>query len=391
MYLQQKLATSYAHFSAIAFFPEVAKTARRDVRNDADLTDIHTGMYMLNKEPLGLNQARLKNSRLVGIDPGKREFITAIDHEQSLQLQPRENVVEVRARHYQHATMTHWVYKHTLANRQKANMQEVYDQLAQDSPNVPRLNQFKAYVACVSRNSNRLRDFSAHFKHRITRGILFSARQSYQQVMINEILGISPPDSPRETVMFINRTTKSRRRRVRRFERRRDGWERPEEETIVAYGDATLGHMKGYAPLPHWEFIKRLCRQALVVFIDEYRTSITCRHDGDDLLLCYDNRRLHCNHKKTRNRVPTGQGNRGRKVLHCKDDDGTVIGRSNLCQQRFAVGNNTWRNLIYAVKRCNVHGFLGRDVNAAARIRSVLRLYMETNGNLQSRPDSLRR
>lgn len=87
---------------------------------------------------------------------GKREFITAIDHEQSLQDQPRENAVEIRARHYQHATMTHWVYRHTKANRQKANMQEVYDQLAQENPNVPRLNQFKAHVACMSRNSNRL-------------------------------------------------------------------------------------------------------------------------------------------------------------------------------------------------------------------------------------------
>lgn len=29
-------------------------------------------------------------------------------------------------------------------------------------------------------------------------------------------------------------------------------------------------------------------------------------------------------------------------MLHCKDDDGTVIGRSNLCQQRFAVGMFLW-------------------------------------------------
>ncbi|KAJ8661356.1 hypothetical protein O0I10_003108 [Lichtheimia ornata] len=378
------------------FFPEIAKTARREVANNADLANIHTGIYMLNKAPQGLNQDRLQNSRLVGIDPGKREFITGIHHEETLEVQPGENpprlsAVEIRSRHYQHATMVHWVYKHTLANRQKANMQEVYDQLAQESPNVPRLNQFKAHVACVSRNSNRLRDFSSHFKHRITRGILFSARQSYQQVMINEILGISPPDSPREQVMFINRTSKAKRRGMRRFRRRDIGWQRPEQETIVAYGDASLGHMRGYAPLPHWEFIKRLCRQALVIFIDEFRTSITCRHDGAELRLCYDNRRLHCNHKKTRNRVQTAQGTRGRKVLHCKDDDGAVIGRSNLCQQRFAVGNNTWRNLIYAVKRCNEHGFLGRDVNAAAQMRSVLRLYMETNGDLQSRPPHLRR
>ncbi|KAJ8653148.1 hypothetical protein O0I10_011197 [Lichtheimia ornata] len=159
---------------------------------------------------------------------------------------------------------------------------------------------------------------------------------------------------------------------MRRFRRREVGWQRPEQETIVAYGDASLGHMRGYAPLPHWEFIKRLCRQALVIFIDEFRTSITCR-----------NRLFYSKHRKTRNRVQTAQGNRGRKVLHCKDEGGVVIGRSNLCQQRFAVGNNTWRNLIYAVKRCNEHGFLGRDVNAAAQMRSVLRLYMETNGNLR--------
>lgn len=58
--------------------------------------------------------------------------------------------------------------------------------------------------------------------------------------------------------MFINRTSKSARKGIRRFQRQQRqqgeqrGWQRPQQETIVAYGDATLGHMRGYAPLPHW-------------------------------------------------------------------------------------------------------------------------------------------
>lgn len=149
---------------------------------------------------------------------GKREFITCIDHEESLQDRPRNQVVEIPARHYQHATMTHWIARRTQANRLKANMQEVYDEMAVDHALVPRFVQLKAYITCISRNSDRLvrlgvcyvtsndndimvgfyrlRDFGSHFKHRSTRGILFSARQSYQQVIMNEILGVSPPDSP---------------------------------------------------------------------------------------------------------------------------------------------------------------------------------------------------
>lgn len=70
MYFMHDHTIILCSFVSTAFFPEIAKTARRDVRNDADLTNIHTGIYMLNKAPQGLDQARLQNSRLVGIDPG---------------------------------------------------------------------------------------------------------------------------------------------------------------------------------------------------------------------------------------------------------------------------------------------------------------------------------
>lgn len=71
--------------------------------------------------------------------------------------------------------------------------------------------------------------------------------------------------------------------------------------------------------------------------------AITSMYRQEFSVLVYTNRFfLFKLHRKKRYRVQTGQGNRGRKVLHCVNDDGTVIGRSNLCQQRAPVGKLLW-------------------------------------------------
>ncbi|KAI7884112.1 hypothetical protein K492DRAFT_192141 [Lichtheimia hyalospora FSU 10163] len=361
----------------------------------ADLDNVRTGMYVLSKEPNGLDAQRLAGARIVGVDPGKREMITAIAHEDNLANLVhgrRDTVIEVPARHYQHVTQLYWNYQVEEINRDKANMQEVYTDLSQHTGLVADVDAFQERITSLSQNSDAMVNFATHWCHRQKRRFMLSARMSYQQQMINEIRGISPPLFPNEPVHRMHTTSKSERRIARRLIRRNMGWERPQGETIVAYGNAVLGHMRTYAPMPHWGFIEKLAREVLVIFIDEYRTSISCHHCGARLQLLYNNFLNHCTHKKKKLREgTTATGNRRHKNTFCLDEEGNVLGLSIMCPQAGPVAAGHWRNLVYALKECPEHGILGRDVNAAANIRSVLRLFMETNGELNSRPVFLQR
>ncbi|KAL1934182.1 hypothetical protein VTP01DRAFT_6364 [Rhizomucor pusillus] len=55
--------------------------------------------------------------------------------------------------------------------------------------------------------------------------------------------------------------------------------------------------MKTLSPLPHWLFAKDLARHALVVFVDEYKTSITCAFGDNELIPYRDMNGCQCEHK----------------------------------------------------------------------------------------------
>lgn len=42
-----------------------------------DLDNVQTGVYVLNKEPRGLDAQRLAGARIVGVDPGMQFFPSA--------------------------------------------------------------------------------------------------------------------------------------------------------------------------------------------------------------------------------------------------------------------------------------------------------------------------
>ncbi|KAI8141838.1 hypothetical protein BJV82DRAFT_164491 [Fennellomyces sp. T-0311] len=119
------------------------------------------------------------------------------------------------------------------------------------------------------------------------RQMLYSARDSFQTQLVNEICGVTPPTTPRDKPLYIHSTTKRQRRRhrqrARRFAEEEFGWQRDHRPTIVAYGDAVLSHMSGFAPLPHWGFSEKLaCSSAHHSIL-----TIVCVAVGQTMLL-YD-------------------------------------------------------------------------------------------------------
>ncbi|KAI8141399.1 hypothetical protein BJV82DRAFT_658475 [Fennellomyces sp. T-0311] len=146
------------------------KSMIRNFPRNLNLTGWRHGLYTLKKEPMGLIAQRLVQSRLVGIDPGmdpsaiyirvikgifpgKRSFITASPHEEPFNMNPelrRDTIVEVPSRHYQHQVMQNWFNDKENRNRQKANMQVIYDMIAPNTPNTPSFLEFTAYVVTTS-------------------------------------------------------------------------------------------------------------------------------------------------------------------------------------------------------------------------------------------------
>ncbi|KAI9491618.1 hypothetical protein BDB00DRAFT_789445 [Zychaea mexicana] len=86
-----------------------------------------------------------------------------------------------------------WEYKLENKNRQKAEIQEDYDSIAENSPYVSRSEDFLFYIANLNRIRLRMRRFSSGFKHREIRSLLFSSRQRKQDLVKDELLGVTPP------------------------------------------------------------------------------------------------------------------------------------------------------------------------------------------------------
>ncbi|KAI8136804.1 hypothetical protein BJV82DRAFT_675608 [Fennellomyces sp. T-0311] len=148
-------------------FPETRNDLQKLPRN-LNLTGWRHGHNTLKKEPMGLIARRLEQSRLVSIDPGKRSFITASPHEEPFNMNPelrRDTIVEVPSRHYQHQVMQNWFNDKKNRNRQKANMQVIYNMIASNTPNTPSFLEFTAYVVITRLVHESLLEFSSHFHH----------------------------------------------------------------------------------------------------------------------------------------------------------------------------------------------------------------------------------
>ncbi|KAL1930899.1 hypothetical protein VTP01DRAFT_10036 [Rhizomucor pusillus] len=231
---------------------------------DMDVGAWQTGIYHLSKRPQGLDAIHLQNSRIVGIDPGKRTFITGVSDEQPI---ARNNIIEIPGRFY-HIRL-----------------------------NVPTFLEFQDYITTLS-----------HCHQKVVKPALVWIASS------NLAFGKAVCSSGHYTGIIGTYSSK--------HASSANGWERDHRPCIIALGSANIPHMKTFSPLPQWLFAKNLARHVLVDFVDEYKTSITCAFDNNELIPCRDMNSFQCEHKKTRFRSLAGLNNgRGRKKLACKDED----------------------------------------------------------------------
>ncbi|KAI9498097.1 hypothetical protein BDB00DRAFT_867751 [Zychaea mexicana] len=337
---------------------EFMPNSSREVKlypSNLDLTAWNRGMYHLSKNPVGLDQQRRGQSRIVSIDPGIRSLVTAVDTIAPLNTQEERaaHTMALHNRQYQNQSMFKWSHQRTMNNRANYVAEEAarnnnpnatdphewYFLLELAPATVTSSLRFLAYIRMVSDlHTEMFTRNNYKFRHREDRMTMFGARRAALETLANRLLNLTQNDDP--PLPFFNKTLKAERKSIRRAprrERRRvSSVQGPQElPTIVAYGDGrSKPNMKGWESVSVESYRAVLARRALVILIDEYLT-------------------------KLRIRRTTATVGDGRAIQHCIDADGNVLHRTSQCDNLEVLRG--WRREL-----------IERDFNAATNIGRII-------------------
>ncbi|KAI8082041.1 hypothetical protein BDF21DRAFT_416996, partial [Thamnidium elegans] len=116
--------------------------------------------------------------------------------------------------------------------------------------------------------------FMSHFRHRETKGYLYSNRQMVLDYISNVVENQTCSNEP---FSLTHRSTKVKRRKVRKRFRAKQSFVPSEKRSIISYGNASLqGTIKTYTPVPVKKTIIAISSKSLVILLDEFRTSVIC-------------------------------------------------------------------------------------------------------------------
>ncbi|KAI9303180.1 hypothetical protein BJ944DRAFT_232391 [Cunninghamella echinulata] len=422
-------------YETIFNFDHIAKNRRR-YQNDAeklffsskkelqfktrnkDLSQEVAGMYHLNKDPVGLTPNILPNSLIVGIDPGNnnnkrnRDLISAVSWVGGEVVSHQEQTIfNISNRRYQKMSMFSWSRNKENSLRNKTRIHNVYNELL--SFKVATFNEYMIAIRSYSVSLNELYRFNFHFNHREDRERMFAAQQS-TQMQIAIALGKD------KQLNHINRST-------RKYHYRNDRQNLPQQNlgdrVILGYGDAEIGAgVSSYMPIPVKAIRMKIARYALVILLDEFRTSKVCSTCDTELINIRNPQLVRCEvHQQKKLRLIEENFNDdtpppNERVLHANtnahwyclnvDDQGRRE-RTEWCREAIELPLNDPRTLIYPLKLCphsQAYGaniqrnngpvcaeIINRDVNASRNIRRILVSFIENNGQEGYRPEALRR
>ncbi|KAI8090798.1 hypothetical protein BDF21DRAFT_412190 [Thamnidium elegans] len=129
------------------------------------------------------------------------------------------------------------------------------------------------YLISVTSTHKKIFYFMSHFRHRETKGYLYSNRQMNLDYVSNFVTNQTCSDEP---FSLTHRSTKVKRRKRRKRFRAKQSFVPSEKRSIISYGNASLqGTMKTYTLVPVKTVIA-ISRRSLVILVDEFRTSVTC-------------------------------------------------------------------------------------------------------------------
>ena len=131
----------------------------------------------------------------------------------------------------------------------------------------------------------------------------------------------------------------SRRKKRKRFRQHHQRELRPindRRRTVIAYGDASIqGTYKGNTPIPVKQVQRAIAQKAIVITVDEFRTSVTCSHCLQRLNNVVSPE-YSCNHRKKRHRSAGIGGNifEARSTVKCYDEENHILQRASQYPQK---------------------------------------------------------
>ncbi|CEI93850.1 hypothetical protein RMCBS344292_08076 [Rhizopus microsporus] len=351
------------------------------MKRRVNLTNWSKRLYPLKKEPTGITL----NDRIIGLDPGLRDIFVSTDRsaaeivdkkqlKKTLQRLAMQNTNKMRSGF-------EWARKIELKNREAAGIQQVYSEIpVVDSVNSSELLK---YLRAVGRNREKIFDFMKGYRHRETKACLVQNRQITDNHMCDLILGQTAAGAP---YTLAHRTNSKKRKKSKEYIQK-GKWNSCKRSK-------TNGNRLRRCKLD-WNKSRKvqraLAQRALVIPVDEFRTSVACSKCHRCLENKYERQKLVCNHKKKKVCL---QGEKN-ATLRCLDDNKRVVCRTSECPQREP---SSYPPVIYQLKHCQLCPATNdrdivwqRGINAALNIRSILVTYVESNYSILSRHPSLKR
>ncbi|PHZ09297.1 uncharacterized protein RHIMIDRAFT_315546 [Rhizopus microsporus ATCC 52813] len=340
------------------------------MKRKVNLTIWRKGLYPLKKEPTGI----MLNDRIIGQNPGLRDIFAATDCSAS-EIVDKDTVKE----------------KTTKFSNAEYKMRSGFEC---EIPTVGSVNsnELLKYLRVIGRNREKIFDFMKGYRHRETKAYLVQNRKATDNHMCDLVLGQTAAGAP---YTLAHRTSSKKRRKAKNMFKKASGIVAKEtKRTVIAYGDASLtGTKAGYTLIPVKKVQRALAQRALVIPVDEFRTSVNCSKCHRRLENKYERQKLVCNHKKKKVRL------RGEKKMLLYDvwtmTRGLFVVHRSAHKENPAV---SYPPVMYQLKHCHLCPAVNdrdivwqRDVNAALNIRSILMSYIESNYSILSRHPSLKR
>ncbi|KAI8384471.1 uncharacterized protein BYT42DRAFT_612169 [Radiomyces spectabilis] len=255
------------------------------------------------------------------------------------------------------------------------NEADVYDRLGENTAKCGTVAEFRDHLRTLASVYNRLYNFNRSYRHREKRALLERKRQNDHAQNGQQL--VRRPSRKEFAKTTVGLQAVQRCRKQQRRQRARRGRKRPQDAAVVAFGDADLSSLNGNPPVPVKKFRQVLAQKALVLCIDEYRTSKVCSSCDTTTIEVRDNNQMFCRHKKKKKRVREIDK---RLRQRCLDENNDISSDCGARRPGYLSIVYPVRMYPHCVSKNDVSKPLAwnRDINAGVNMRRILQAYIES-------------
>ncbi|KAI3631682.1 hypothetical protein MIR68_010155 [Amoeboaphelidium protococcarum] len=328
-----------------------------------DVSQVIVGAFAL--ENCRNLQQRLDGSRLIGVDPGKKNVLVwGDDADVDGAITLKEAKKELKET--DHISAGYW-QRLALTTESEAHLLHIKPtEITLMEQDMAQSNTCQQYLDVYIRYFEDVYAFYSRSFHRNWRFRRFCATKSAFGKVINMMYGRPKPPVPKINDRRRGKAAKKRKRELRKSNGK---FSPPDKPPVIALGDAGVKHVRGNPPVPVRKFAFEFSRRALVVITPEFHTSK--QHS-----LCHADLQwehevvMRCRHKKAKKILP---GRRRAQTVCIKADGPEIL--SYECPDRF---NRRVQSRFGVCPNCQNTGcdvFVDRDVNAYRSMAQIVRHY----------------